>query len=214
MALIINEIFHSIQGESTFAGLPCVFVRLTGCNLRCSYCDTKYAYAEGQRLRVKQIVEKVATFGCSLVEITGGEPLLQKDTGHLVETLLGKGFHVLMETNGSLDINRIDPACIKIIDIKCPDSGEADQCDFANLQRMSSADQVKFVISSRGDYDYARKIMTRIPVKIPPGNVLFSTVGDRLPGRELAAWLLEDGLQARLQLQLHKVLWPNVERGV
>ena len=214
MALIINEIFHSIQGESTFAGLACVFVRLTGCNLRCSYCDTRYAYSEGQPLSVKQIVEQVAGFGCNLVEITGGEPLLQKDTGLLVETLLGKGFNVLMETNGSLDISRINPACIKIIDIKCPDSGEADQCDLTNLQRMSSADQIKFVISSRKDYLYAKKMMARIPAKIPPGNVLFSPVWDRLPGRELAAWLLEDGLQAKLQLQLHKVLWPDIERGV
>jgi len=214
MALIINEIFYSIQGESTFAGLPCVFVRLTGCNLRCAYCDTRYAYSDGQTLTVKQIVEKVTAFGCTLVEITGGEPLLQADTGRLVETLLNEGFHVLMETNGSLDIRGIDPACIKIIDVKCPDSGEADQCDLANLQRMASSDLVKFVISSRRDYLYAKKILPRIPAKVPPGNVLFSPVWDRLPGRDLAAWILEDNLWARLQLQLHKIIWPDIERGV
>ena len=214
MALMINEIFYSIQGESTFAGHACVFVRLTGCNLRCTYCDTRYAYEEGQTLAVNQIVEKVATFGCNLVEITGGEPLLQADTGHLVEKLIHDGFQVLMETNGSLDIGGIHPACIKIIDIKCPDSNAADQCDLENLQRMSSSDQVKFVISSRHDYRYAKKIMARIPAKVPPGNVLFSPVRDRLPGRELAAWILEDGLRARLQLQLHKVIWPDIERGV
>ncbi len=214
MALIINEIFYSIQGESTFAGQACVFVRLTGCNLRCTYCDTRYAYSEGHPMTVNQIIEKVAEFGCNLVEITGGEPLLQKDTRQLVQTLLDKGFQVLMETNGSLDISRIDPACMKIIDIKCPDSGESDQCDLANLQRMSSSDQVKFVVSSRQDYLYAKSILPRIPVKVSPGNILFSPVRDNLAGHELAAWILEDGLQVRLQLQLHKVLWPEIDRGV
>lgn len=214
MALIINEIFYSIQGESTYAGLPCVFVRLTGCNLRCAYCDTRYAYAEGRSLTVKEIVDKVTAFGCSLVEITGGEPLLQTDTGQLVEALLGHGLQVLMETNGSLDISGVDPACVKIIDIKCPDSGEADRCDFANLQRMSSSDQVKFVISSRRDYMYAKKVLPRIPAGVLPGNVLFSPVWGRLPGSDLAAWMLEDHLAVKLQLQLHKVIWPDIERGV
>ena len=214
MTLIINEIFYSIQGESTFAGRACVFVRLTGCNLRCSYCDTRYAYSEGRSLSIDQVVEKVASYGCSLVEITGGEPLLQPNTGQLVKALLAEGYQVLMETNGSLDISRVDPACIKIIDIKCPDSGEADRCDFANLQRMASTDQVKFVISSRQDYLYAKRTLPRLPDKVEPGNVLFAPVRDRLPGRELAGWVLKDGLKVRLQLQLHKVLWPDVERGV
>ena len=214
MTLIINEIFHSIQGESTFAGRACVFVRLTGCNLRCAYCDTRYAYSEGLPLTIDQVVEKVAAFGCNFVEITGGEPLLQPDTGRLVKTLLSKGYQVLLETNGSLDINKVDPDCIKIIDVKCPDSGEADQCDFDNLQRMSMSDQVKFVISSRQDYLYAQNMLSRIPDKLDPGNVLFSPVQDKLTGRELAGWILEDGLNVRLQLQLHKVLWPDIERGV
>jgi 7-carboxy-7-deazaguanine synthase len=214
MTLIINEIFHSIQGESTFAGRACVFVRLTGCNLRCTYCDTRYAYSEGRTMTLDQVVENVAVYGCNLVEITGGEPLLQPSTGHLVETLLAEGFQVLMETNGSRDISAIDPACIKIMDVKCPDSGEADQCDFANLQRMSPSDQLKFVISSRRDYLYAKKTLPRIPDKVKPGNVLFSPAMDRLTGRELAAWILEDGLDVRLQLQLHKVIWPDIERGV
>jgi len=214
MTLIINEIFHSIQGESTFAGRACVFVRLTGCNLRCAYCDTRYAYSEGRPLTVDQVVEKVAAFGCNLVEITGGEPLLQPNTGQLVRTLLDRGYQVLMETNGSLDISVIDPDCIKIIDIKCPDSGEADQCDFANLQRMSPSDQVKFVISSHQDYLYAKKTLPRIPDKLEFGNVIFSPVWDRLPGKELAGWILEDGLKVRLQMQMHKILWPDIERGV
>jgi 7-carboxy-7-deazaguanine synthase len=214
MTLIINEIFHSIQGESTFAGRACVFVRLTGCNLRCTYCDTRYAYAEGRPLTIDQVVEKVAAFDCNLVEITGGEPLLQANTGQLVKTLLAQGYQVLMETNGSLDISVIDPVCIKIIDMKCPDSGEADQCDFANLQRMSTADQVKFVISSRQDYLYAKKALPRIPDKLECGNVLFSPVWDRLPGKKLAQWILEDGLNVRLQMQMHKILWPDIERGV
>jgi len=214
MALIINEIFYSIQGESTFAGQACVFVRLTGCNLRCSYCDTHYAYSEGSPMAVEQVVKKVATFGCKLVEITGGEPLLQTDTGQLVDMLLEKGFEVLIETNGSLDISKIDQACKKIMDIKCPGSGEADQCDLVNLQRISSSDQVKFVISDRRDYLYAKKMLIRIPAKVLPGNILFSPVWDKVPGRELAAWILEDGLQVRLQLQLHKIIWPDIERGV
>ena len=176
MALIINEIFYSIQGESTYAGRACVFVRLTGCNLRCAYCDTRYAYSEGQPLTVNQVVEKVAAFGCDLVEITGGEPLLQPKTGELIETLLAEGFQVLMETNGSRDIRGVDAACIKIIDIKCPDSGEAEQCDFNNLQQLSSSDQVKFVISSHEDYQYAKKTLPRIPDNLGPGNVLFSPV--------------------------------------
>jgi len=214
MTLIINEIFHSIQGESTFTGRACVFVRLTGCNLRCTYCDTRYAYAEGRPLAIDQVVEKVAAFGCNLVEITGGEPLLQPDTGQLVKTLVGQGYQVLMETNGSMDISVIDPGCIKVMDIKCPDSGEADQCDFANLQRMSSSDQVKFVISSRQDYLYAKKTLPRLPDKLESGNVLFSPVWDRLSGKKLAQWILEDGLNVRLQMQMHKILWPDTERGV
>jgi len=214
MALIINEIFHSIQGESTFTGRACVFVRLTGCNLRCTYCDTRYAYAEGRPLAIDQVVEKVAAFGCNLVEITGGEPLLQPNTGQLVKTLLAQGYQVLMETNGSLDISVIDPECIKIMDIKCPDSGEADQCDFANLQRMSSSDQVKFVISSRQDYLYAKKTLPRLPDKLESGNVLFSPAWDSLSGKKLAQWILEDDLNVRLQMQMHKILWPDIERGV
>jgi len=214
MTLIINEIFHSIQGESTFTGRACVFVRLTGCNLRCTYCDTRYAYAEGRPLAIDQVVEKVAAFGCNLVEITGGEPLLQPNTGQLVKTLLAQGYQVLMETNGSLDISVIDPGCIKIMDIKCPDSGEADQCDFANLQRMSSSDQIKFVISSRQDYLYAKKTLPRLPDKLESGNVLFSPAWDSLSGKKLAQWILEDGLNVRLQMQMHKILWPDIERGI
>lgn len=211
---MINEIFYSIQGESTFAGHACTFVRLTGCNLRCSYCDTRYAFDEGRAMTVHQILKKVTAFGCRLVEITGGEPLLQAETGDLVVALLEEGFQVLMETNGSLDISGIDPACVKIIDIKCPDSGEAKRCDLDNLQRMSPSDQVKFVISSRRDYAYAKDILARIPARVPPGNLLFAPVWEKLPGRDLAAWILEDDLRVRLQLQLHKVIWPDIERGV
>jgi len=214
MALIINEIFHSIQGESTFAGRPCVFVRLTGCNLRCTYCDTRYAYSEGQPMELDRIVEKVATHGCNLVEITGGEPLLQNETPDLVAMLLEKRYGVLMETNGRLDIGAVDQACIKIIDIKCPDSGEAETFDQANLQKMSAQDQIKFVITSRDDYIFAKNMMSRIPERVPPGNVLFSSVSEKLSHRKLAEWILSDGLKARLQLQLHKIIWPEIDRGV
>lgn len=214
MALMINEIFYSIQGESTFAGLPCVFVRLTGCNLRCTYCDTRYAYDQGRDLKITEILSRVAGFGCDLVEITGGEPLFQEETADLVGRLLENGYRVLMETNGSFDISRVAAECIKIMDVKCPGSNEAGQCDLANLERLSPSDQVKFVIGSREDYQYAQSVIQRIPMLVPRGNLLLSPVQDKLPPSQLARWMLEDNLTARLQLQLHKSIWPDVERGV
>ena len=212
--MMINEIFYSIQGESTFAGRPCVFVRLTGCNLRCTYCDTRYAYDEGRRLEIVEILARVAGFGCNLVEITGGEPLLQEETPDLTSLLLENGYRVLMETNGSFDISSVPPACIKVMDVKCPGSGEADKCELANLERLSPLDQVKFVIGSREDYQYARSVMARVPMHVPRGNLLFSPVQGALPASRLADWMLADRLDARLQLQLHKTIWPDVERGV
>jgi len=214
MALIINEIFHSIQGESTFAGRPCVFVRLAGCNLRCTYCDTRYAYDGGRSMEIPEIIALAKGFGCSLIEITGGEPLLQQETPALTGVLLENGYRVLVETNGSYDIACLDPACIKILDIKCPGSGEAHRCDMANLNRLSPSDQVKFVITSREDYRYAKNVMQGVPQHVPRGNLLLSPVHDKLPVSELARWMIEDRLTARLQLQLHKYIWPGVERGV
>ena len=214
MILTVNEIFYSIQGESVYAGLPCVFVRLTGCNLRCRYCDTRYAFDEGKAMPVAQIVEQVAAFGCGRVEITGGEPLAQEHTPALVDALLGDGYNLLMETNGSLDIDRVDSRCSRIMDIKCPSSGEHGNNDIANLQRLTAHDQVKFVIGDQGDFVFATQLLPRLPAIIPTDRILFSAVSDRLPPDQLAAWMLEARIEARLQLQLHRLLWPDQERGV
>ena len=163
MSLTVYEIFYSIQGESVYAGLPCVFVRLTGCNLRCRYCDTRYAFDEGSVMSVAQIVDQVATFGCDWVEITGGEPLAQNHTPDLVDALLNNGYHLLMETNGSLDIDRVDCRCSRIMDIKCPSSGEHTKNDSANLQRLTAHDQVKFVIGDHDDFIFATRRLPLLP---------------------------------------------------
>ncbi|GAJ03129.1 unnamed protein product, partial [marine sediment metagenome] len=159
MPLKVNEIFFSIQGESSYAGRPCVFVRLTGCNLRCSYCDTQYAYDEGREMEIGEIIDRVASYECPLVEVTGGEPLIQKETSVLIHRFLEEGFEVLLETNGSQDISQIDDRCVKIVDIKCPSSGEEEKNDLDNLTRLTDKDEIKFVIGSREDYEYARKIL-------------------------------------------------------
>ncbi len=214
MILTVNEIFYSIQGESVYAGLPCAFVRLTGCNLRCHYCDTRYAFDAGNAMSVAQIVDQVATFGCRLVEITGGEPLFQDHTPALVDALLGSGYQLLMETNGSLDIDRVDRRCSRIMDIKCPSSGAHMKNDTANLQRLTAHDQVKFVIGDRDDFLFAMQLLPRLPVVLPTDRILFSAVSDRLPPDRLAAWMLEARIEARLQVQLHRLIWPDQERGV
>lgn len=214
MNLTVNEIFYSIQGESVHTGLPCVFVRLTGCNLRCSYCDTDYAYHEGSRMTVTRILEKVQKFGCGLVEITGGEPLIQESTPALVESLLEAGYQVLMETNGSLDIERVDRRCSRIMDIKCPSSGEQAMNDPANLNRLTANDQVKFVIGDRGDFLFAGQMLSRLPACLPAERILFSAVSGRLPPNRLAQWMLDDRRKARLQVQLHRLIWPGRDRGV
>ena len=214
MTLLINEIFYSIQGESLYAGLPCVFVRLAGCNLRCSYCDTRYAYEEGSKMELAEILEKVATYHCPLIEITGGEPLLQDDTPLLISELLEKGYEVMMETNGTFDISIVDKRCIKIVDIKCPTSGESDKNDLENLKRLNQKDQVKFVIGSREDYEYAKNITKLISHELPEKNILFSPVFGKIACAELAKWILEDNLNFRLHLQLHKIIWPEKQRKV
>ncbi|MFC1876533.1 radical SAM protein [Thermodesulfobacteriota bacterium] len=214
MSLIVNEIFYSIQGESTYAGLPCVFVRLTGCNMRCAYCDTVYAYDQGRPMHISEILDSIGAFHCSMVEITGGEPLLQAETPDLISSLLRKQYRVLMETNGSLDVRMADPQCVKIMDVKCPGSGEHEKCDLRNFRHLGKRDQVKFVIGDRQDYDYAKKMLKKIPSSISTGNLLFSPISNKLAPAELAGWLLEDHLEARLHLQIHRVVWPEIERGV
>ena len=215
MNLKVNEIFHSIQGESTFAGLPCVFVRLTGCNLRCSWCDTRYAYEDGQVLSVDNIISKIQEYSCSMVEITGGEPLLQKNTPLLVDKLLSLGYRVLLETNGSMNIEVINNRCHRIVDFKCPGSKMNQHNDLENIKRLSSRDQVKFVIGDLNDYKFAADLAKLIKKRMGPDfPVLFSPVTPGLKPAHLAQWILDDSLEVRLQLQLHKIIWGPEAKGV
>lgn len=213
--LKVNEIFYSIQGESTYQGLPCVFVRLSGCNLRCAYCDTTYAYEEGELKDIRTIIDRVRDYDCPLVEVTGGEPLIQEETPSLVLALLGEGYRVLLETNGSQDIGKIDERCVKIVDIKCPSSGETDKNDLANLDRLTQRDELKFVIADQEDYRFSKEIVESTSLclskRIP---VHFSPVYGKMPPDLLAKWILKDGLEVRLHLQLHKLIWGPDERGV
>lgn len=213
MMLRVNEIFYSIQGESLDAGLPCVFVRLTGCNLRCRYCDTRYAHGEGEPMSIETIMDRVAAYPCRRVEITGGEPLLQPAAPRLITTLLDTGRRVLLETNGTFDIRAVDPRCVRIMDVKCPGSGAADKNRLSNLHYLTPNDQVKFVITDKTDYDFAKTILQTAMPAAKSVPVLFSPVPGRLAPDELAAWILADGLDARLQLQLHKILWPHEPKG-
>jgi 7-carboxy-7-deazaguanine synthase len=212
--LRVCEIFKSIQGESTWAGLPCIFVRLTGCNLRCSYCDTTYAYDDGEDMTVAAVIERCAGLSGSLIEITGGEPLLQQGSIDLMELLVLRDYVVLLETNGSLPVDRVPTAVIKVMDIKCPGSGMAAKTDWNNLDYLTPCDEVKFVIGSRGDYEWAREVVRRHGLPARCKQVLFSPVFGALEPQALAEWILEDGLNVRFQLQLHKQIWPSEIRGV
>ncbi|MBU0544228.1 MAG: radical SAM protein [Proteobacteria bacterium] len=214
MSLIVNELFNSIQGESLYAGLPCTLVRLTGCNLRCSYCDTRYAYSGGAEMDLKEIIAAVSAFDCPLVEITGGEPLLQDETPSLILNLLEKRFHVLLETNGSIDISCVDERCVRIVDIKCPSSGEAGRNDFNNLKKLHLKDQIKFVISDLPDYEFAKDIIKQIPAWFLRENILFSPVSGKVEFSDLAKWILGDKLNVRFHIQLHKTIWPDIDRGI
>ena len=215
MALKVNEIFYSIQGESSFAGRPCVFIRLTGCNLRCSYCDTQYAYDDGKKMSINEIIERVASYQCPLVEVTGGEPLIQKATPSLIWSLLEKGYEVLLETNGTQNMDQIDDRCVKIIDIKCPSSGESKMTHLEYLSQINDRDEIKFVIADRQDYEYSKKMMDNICFKSPRINpVHFSPVFGSIDPKVLAKWILEDHLPVRLHLQLQKIVWGPNRRGI
>lgn len=209
--LRVSEIFHSLQGESTRVGLPTVFVRLTGCPLRCTWCDTTYAFAGGEALAVSTILERVAAFDCPTVCVTGGEPLAQVACLPLLTALCDAGYAVSLETSGALDISGIDPRVARIVDIKAPDSGEVAKNRWENLDALRPTDEIKFVLASRADYDWAKSALAgrRLDRLCP---VLFSPVWDSLPPAELAQWILGDHLPVRFQLQLHKVIWGN-ERG-
>jgi 7-carboxy-7-deazaguanine synthase len=212
--LTINEIFHSIQGESTHSGRPCVFVRLTACDLRCSWCDTTYAFHEGSKMSVEAVVEQVKGYGCPLVEVTGGEPLLQRDVYPLMERLIDAGHTVMVETGGHLSIAQVPPQVIRIMDVKCPGSGESARNHWDNLGQLTSRDEVKFVLRDRADYDFARDIVVRHGLAGRTAAVLFSPVHGVLEARELAEWILQDRLPVRLQLQAHKFIWDPATRGV
>jgi 7-carboxy-7-deazaguanine synthase len=210
----VTEIFYSIQGESSWAGLPCVFVRATGCHLRCVWCDTDYAFYGGRELAVAEIIEQVEQVGrgCRLVQLTGGEPLLQKEIGLLAQELLDRGYTVLCETSGSIDIDRLPAAVIKIVDIKCPGSGESDHNLWSNLEKLGSQDELKFVVRDRRDYDWA--VATIEERGLTGRRLLFAPVKDELEPGELAEWMLADCLSARLQVQLHKIIWSPLDTGV
>ncbi len=222
--LRVNEVFFSIQGESSWAGRPCVFIRLSGCHLRCAYCDTEYAFHEGESEAIDALIERVTSFPCDLVQITGGEPLLQKRVHDLMRRLCDLGKSVLIETSGACDISACDPRVIRIMDIKTPGSRESERMDWANLDRLTTQDEVKFVICDRRDYEWARDVIRRERLDERVGEILLSAAwaqrGEEIAGveglsmRALAEWMLADGLPARLQTQLHKLIWDPQTRGV
>lgn len=212
--LTVNEIFYSIQGESTRVGEPCVFVRLTACDLRCAWCDTAYAFYEGRKMSVDEVVAAVAQYDCPLVEVTGGEPLLQLDVFPLMSRLLECGKQVLLETGGHRSIADVPPGVVRIMDVKCPGSGESARNDWANLARLAPADQVKFVLTDRTDYEFARDVVRRESLADRVAAVLFSPAHGVLHARQLAEWILADRLPVRLQLQAHKFIWSPETRGV
>jgi 7-carboxy-7-deazaguanine synthase len=210
-SLRVSEIFHSIQGESTRAGLPTTFVRLTGCPLRCVWCDTEYAFAGGTAMSVAQVMDRIEAIGCRTVCVTGGEPLAQKACPPLLQALCDSGYSVSLETSGALDISAV-PECVScIVDLKAPDSGEVDRNLWSNLDHLTRSDELKLVLASEADYEWAKSVMaTRHLAERCP--ILFSPVPDRLDPAALAGWILRDQLPVRLQLQLHKIIWPG-ERG-
>jgi 7-carboxy-7-deazaguanine synthase len=209
----ITEIFFSIQGESTYAGEPCVFVRMTGCSLRCVYCDTKYAYSGGREMPLDEVLSVVAGYPSKLVEVTGGEPLEHNEVYPLMDALLDSGYTVMLETGGHVSIERVPKRVIKVIDIKCPDSRESHTVCWENVELAEPHDEFKFVISSRGDYEWSKDIyLEKLRHKKSP--VHFSPSHDEVPAADLARWILDDGLPVRLQLQLHKYIWGPHARGV
>jgi 7-carboxy-7-deazaguanine synthase len=208
----ITEIFFSIQGESSHAGRPCVFVRLTGCNLRCTWCDSEYTFTGGKRMSLEEVLARVKDYGCNLVEITGGEPLAQKEAFDLIERLCNDGFEVLIETSGSIDITPVDRRAKLILDIKCPGSGEVAKNRWANLDDLRPHDELKFVIADRGDYEWARALIAE--KRLDRWTVLLSPVWGRMDMKALAEWMLADRVPARFQTQLHKHIWGAHVHGV
>ena len=209
----VNEIFLTVQGESTRAGLPCIIVRLTGCNLRCSWCDTAYAWEEGRDMTLDEVTARVADLSCRRVEVTGGEPLIQPAAAELLRRFCDAGYETLLETNGSQDISGVNERVVRIVDFKCPSSGEQQANVWENVDHLTARDEVKFVIADRGDYEFARSAVGEHALADRCA-VIFSPVHGRLEPAELAEWILADGLDVRLGLQLHKIIWPDRTRGV
>ena len=217
--LRVTEIFHSIQGESTWAGYPCTFIRLTGCPLRCTWCDTAYSFYGGERRTLAELVAKCEEIGTRLVEITGGEPLIHRNAFMLTSMLLDRGYTVLVETSGAVDVAPLDPRAHKIMDLKCPGSGEAARNLWSNLDHLTNRDEIKFVIKDRADYEWARAVVFErgLADRKQRGElreILFSPVWDSVQFPELAQWILEDRLPVRYQIQLHKVIWGATVTGV
>lgn len=212
--LRVTEIFKSIQGESSWAGLPCLFIRLTGCPLRCAYCDTAYAYEGGVEMSLGAILDRCLELGGPLVEVTGGEPLAQEACPLLVRTLLDLPFTVLVETSGALPIEALPPEAIRIMDLKCPGSGMAHKNRWENIEHLNRRDEVKFVICHRGDYDWSRAVLKEYDLGSRCRGVLFAPAHGALEPRRLAQWIVEDGLPVRLQVQLQKLIWPEGRKGI
>ncbi len=209
----VTEVFHSIQGESSYAGQPCVFVRLTGCPLRCTWCDTDYAFYGGHECSIEETLAKVRGYGCRLVEVTGGEPLAQPESLSFMTKLCDAGYTVLLETSGAVEIAQVDPRAHIILDVKCPGSGMTDRMYWPNLSQLAAKDEAKFVLADRADYDWAREILARYDLT-SRCSVLFSPVFGSLDVRHLAEWILADRLPVRFQLQMHKYIWAPDMRGV
>lgn len=211
--LRINEIFFSIQGESTHAGLPCVFIRLTYCNLRCSYCDTEYAFYEGNWRTFDDILAEIKKYNCNLLEVTGGEPLLQENVLPFMQMLCNEGFTVLLETGGHMDIKDVDSRVKRIVDVKCPGSNESSNNYWPNLEILTKNDQVKFVIGSEEDYEYSKETIIKYNLAVKC-TILMSPVFEKMDFEKLAGWILRDNLPVRFQLQMHKYIWEPSIRGV
>ena len=209
----INEIFYSIQGESTFAGRPCAFIRLAGCDLRCGYCDTEYAFTDGREMSVTQILREIEAYPTKLVLVTGGEPMLQTAVHDLFNSLLGENYTVLVETGGHISLATVDPRVRKIMDFKCPSSGMESRNNYENMRFLTSGDELKFVVGDRDDFDWACDLIRQNRDSLKVGSILFSPVGDKVALSDLADWVLSCGLDVRFQLQLHKVIWPDIKRG-
>ena len=212
MKLKINEIYHSIQGESTYMGMPCIFIRLTYCNLRCTYCDTEYAFYDGKEMTIKEILSKIKSFNCKTVEVTGGEPLAQDGCIKLLNKLISEGYKVLLETSGSISITKVPNDIIKIVDFKCPSSKMEDRNLWSIVDELSDNDQIKFVIGDRDDYEWSCKMIEKHNLNRWVN--LFSPVFDKIKPKTIVEWILEDGIDVRFQLQMHKYIWNPEKQGV